>query len=91
MPGGWSRSITARNVAGLFFPVTGSLGLIPDELPREASAGLEKALMSILIDLRAQARENKDWATADMIRGRLAEIGVMLEDRLEGTTWQSNK
>jgi cysteinyl-tRNA synthetase len=64
------------------------LGLIPDELPQQAGAGLDEALMHILIDLRAQARKDKDWATADMIRDRLAEVGVALEDRPEGTTWQ---
>jgi cysteinyl-tRNA synthetase len=64
------------------------LGLIPDELPQQAGTGLDEALMHILIDLRAQARKDKDWATADMIRDRLAEVGVALEDRPEGTTWQ---
>jgi cysteinyl-tRNA synthetase len=68
------------------------LGVIPDELPQEAGgAGLDGELMSLLIDLRAQARQNRDWATADTIRDRLAEIGVSLEDRPEGTTWRLNK
>jgi cysteinyl-tRNA synthetase len=67
------------------------LGLIPDELPQEAGAGLEDALVGILIDLRASARGNRDWATADTIRDRLAEIGVTLEDRPEGTTWRLSK
>lgn len=69
----------------------GILGLIPDQLPQEAGAGLDDALMRILIDLRAQARKNKDWATADMIRNRLTEIGVAIEDRPEGTTWRAIK
>ena len=46
------------------------------------------ALMEILIELRATARENKDWGTADTIRDRLTEAGVVLEDRPEGTTWK---
>jgi cysteinyl-tRNA synthetase len=64
------------------------LGLIPDELPQESGAGLDAALMAILIDLRASARQNKDWATADVIRDRLEEAGVSLEDRPEGTSWR---
>ena len=44
------------------------LGVIPDELPQESGAGLEGALMGLLIDLRAKARQSRDWATADMIR-----------------------
>jgi cysteinyl-tRNA synthetase len=65
------------------------LGVIPDELPQEGGeTGLDAALMDILIDLRAAARANKDWATADTIRDRLIAAGVALEDRAEGTTWR---
>jgi cysteinyl-tRNA synthetase len=64
------------------------LGLVPDELPQAQESGLDGALMEILIDLRAKARENKDWATADTIRDRLSEAGIVLEDRPEGTTWK---
>jgi cysteinyl-tRNA synthetase len=67
------------------------LGLIPDELPQETDAGLDSALMSILVDLRADARNKRDWATSDTIRDRLSEIGVALEDRPEGTTWRLDK
>ena len=66
----------------------GILGVIPDELPQESDAGLEDELVQLLIDLREQARANRDWATADTVRDRLAEIGVALEDRPEGTTWR---
>jgi cysteinyl-tRNA synthetase len=65
------------------------LGVIPDKLPQEGrTSGLDGMLMEILIDLRAAARKNKDWATADTIRDRLAEAGVVLEDHPEGTTWK---
>jgi len=64
------------------------LGVIPDELPQAQESGLDGALMEILIELRATARKNKDWATADTIRDRLTESGVVLEDRPEGTTWK---
>jgi cysteinyl-tRNA synthetase len=65
------------------------LGVIPDELQQEAQeSGLDGTLMEILIDLRATARKNKDWATADTIRDRLTAAGVTLKDRPEGTTWE---
>jgi cysteinyl-tRNA synthetase len=63
------------------------LGLIPDAIAQEGRAGLERGLIELLILLRAEARARRDWATADMIRDRLAGLGVALEDRPEGTTW----
>jgi cysteinyl-tRNA synthetase len=44
-------------------------------------------MMQLLIQLRADARANKDFATADAVRDRLAAINVTLEDRLGGTEW----
>ena len=41
-----------------------------------------------LIDERNQAREGKDWSTADVIRRKLDELGIMLEDTPEGTIWK---
>ena len=80
---------TLEAVDGTYRELGGEvLGIIPDELPQEAGAGLDNELMNLLIDLRAQARKTRDWATADMIRDRLTEIGVALEDRPEGTTWR---
>ena len=43
--------------------------------------------MKLLIDLRADARKKKDFATADRIRNSLVEMGVTLEDRPGGTDW----
>jgi hypothetical protein len=40
-----------------------------------------------LLAVRARARETRDWATADLVRDRLAEAGVEVRDGAEGTTW----
>lgn len=40
-----------------------------------------------LLAERNQARQNKDWAGADRIRGRLQEIGVVIKDGPQGTVW----
>lgn len=40
------------------------------------------------INERQKARENKDWAAADNIRNSLAEKGVILEDKKDGTAWK---
>ena len=58
---------------------------------REEAAGNDSALvdglMETIINLRQSARENKDWATSDMIRDGLAGLGVSIKDAKEGTTW----
>ncbi len=44
--------------------------------------------MQRLIALRAEARKAKNFAVADTIRKRLAELGVTLEDRPGGPGWR---
>ncbi|MFZ3085876.1 MAG: hypothetical protein WA097_04415, partial [Candidatus Hydromicrobium sp.] len=42
-----------------------------------------------LITEREAARKNKDYKKADEIRNYLYSMGIMLEDRKEGTLWKS--
>lgn len=44
-------------------------------------------VMDLVIDLRQQARENKDWTTSDKIRDGLAAAGITIKDGKEGTSW----
>jgi cysteinyl-tRNA synthetase len=53
-----------------------------------ASDALLDGLMQLLIELRADARKAKNFAQADLIRKRLTELGVTLEDRSGGTGWR---
>lgn len=45
------------------------------------------ALVQTMIGQRAQARADKDWATADRIRDAIAAAGIVLEDTADGTHW----
>ncbi|MEJ6546979.1 MAG: cysteine--tRNA ligase [Flavobacteriaceae bacterium] len=45
------------------------------------------ALVEILIQLRKEARENKDFASSDNIRDQLLALGIQLEDGTDGTTF----
>ena len=44
-------------------------------------------LFKLVIELRASARADKRWADADVIRDRLAQLGVTLNDGPDGTSW----
>ena len=50
------------------------------------SGKLDQAV-ELLIELRNQARANKDFATSDAIRDKLADAGIQLKDSKEGTTY----
>lgn len=69
----------------LLTELTGVLGLV---LSEEKGGNLEvDGFVSLLIDIRKELRVNKMWALSDLIRDRLAELGVILEDSKEGTGW----
>lgn len=75
--------------------LTGVLGLFQKPTPKqgggdEADGELLDGTMQLLIDLRKEARERKDYATGDAIRDRLTELGVSLLDKKEGTSWERN-
>ena len=53
----------------------------------DANDELLGSVMQLVIDLRAEARQAKNFATADAIRDGLAPTGIKLEDRAGGTEW----
>ncbi|MGE0609255.1 MAG: DALR domain-containing protein, partial [Pirellulales bacterium] len=64
------------------------------EPAQASSAGNDELvgkLMQLLIEIRADARQSKNFATADKVRKSLAEFGVVLEDRPDGTGWSLQK
>ena len=53
-----------------------------------ADDALLDGLMQLIIQIRADARKNKNFAVADLIRNKLTELKVTLEDRTEQTLWR---
>lgn len=64
------------------------LGLM-NEAAKESSNKLN-GVIELLIKLRKEARENKDWALSDQIRDELVALGIQLKDGREGTTFSVN-
>ena len=47
--------------------------------------------VDLLLEMRAKAKADKDWATSDLIRNRLAEIGFDVKDTKDGFEWSLKK
>ena len=67
---------------GLFNELAGVLGLLYKKKETSLDAEIEE-----LIAQRTQARQNRDWATADRIRDELKARGVVLKDTPQGVQW----
>ena len=81
--------ISAEDVAAalaLFDDFEAVLGMIIP--PAQETAGLEEALLDLIIKIRGEARAKKDWATADAIRDGLKELGIAIEDTADGARWK---
>ena len=77
-----------RAISDLYGRLAGDvLGLMTESLEQDIAAGMTSDLLDLLVDTRAKLREEKQYALADRIRDRLAELGVVLRDTAEGTRW----
>jgi cysteinyl-tRNA synthetase len=61
------------------------LAFIPNLTNQEQVPKIE---IEELIKDREIARKNRDWQTADQIRNKLNEMGIVIEDTIEGTRWK---
>jgi cysteinyl-tRNA synthetase len=59
----------------------------------DAAANLRpyEEAVDLLLQIRAESKAKKDWATSDLIRNRLAEIGFAVKDTKDGFEWSLNK
>jgi cysteinyl-tRNA synthetase len=53
----------------------------------QTDTGKLAQVMELVLEIRLKARKNKDWATADLIRDRMKEIGIVIEDTPDGARW----
>ena len=69
----------------LLCELTAVLGLSIDQSTQGGKA--VDGFVELLIEVRKDLRMNKMWQLSDKIRDRLAELGVVLEDSKDGTSW----
>jgi cysteinyl-tRNA synthetase len=78
-----ARKLRAR--LALFGDLAARLGFTPLlDLPDQAAF---PAVLDLVLELRERARAARDFAAADMIRERLATVGIRVEDRVGGPRW----
>ncbi|MHA6609596.1 cysteine--tRNA ligase [Photobacterium damselae] len=68
--------------------VLGLLGQEPEAFLQSGANDDDVAEIEALIQQRLDARAAKDWAAADQARDKLTEMGIILEDGPQGTTWR---
>ncbi|HDL8285832.1 TPA: cysteine--tRNA ligase [Yersinia enterocolitica] len=89
-----TEDITAANaLAAELRKLAHVLGLLEQEPELFLQSGAqtdddEVAKIEALIKQRNDARSSKDWALADSARDQLNELGIVLEDGPQGTTWR---
>jgi cysteinyl-tRNA synthetase len=82
------RSVLSRAYKSLV-EVCSVLGIYAEEeVASDEHAALTEQLMSLILEVRQDARQRKDWETADKIRDQLEAFNVELQDSRTGTTWR---
>lgn len=79
--------LLSKTIHSFVFDVLGLVNI--NETASDISDKLSGAV-ELLINLRAEARANKDFATSDKIRDELLEIGIQLKDGRDGTSFSLN-
>jgi cysteinyl-tRNA synthetase len=53
----------------------------------DSSSDAYKGAVDLLLEIRKNAKENKDWATSDKIRNELTALGFNVKDTKDGYEW----
>ncbi|MCD6263836.1 cysteine--tRNA ligase [Candidatus Bathyarchaeota archaeon] len=79
-----------QKILRIFRELGGIFGILQRE-EREVDSETLKGLMDLIIEVRQIFRERREWQISDMIRERLRDLGILLEDTEEGTFWKRIK
>ncbi len=63
------------------------LGLTGQDTPNREK-GISNGLMELILQMRNEAKANRDFATADRIRDALSDLGITVKDRKDGADWE---
>ncbi|MBQ7489746.1 MAG: cysteine--tRNA ligase [Bacteroidales bacterium] len=77
-------SLLSRSFDAFFFDILG----MKQEADNANQSEMTDDLMDLIIELRKNAKAEKNWAIADAIRDKLKQIGIVINDTKEGVTWE---
>ena len=69
----------------------GTFGLFEKSADSLADNETFDQLIQLVVEIRDEARKNKDYKTSDKIRDKLNELNIVLEDSPKGTIWKMKK
>lgn len=77
------KNLLLETMESFVFDILG----LEDKQSSSADTAKLSGVVELLIQLRKEARENKDFETSDKIRDQLSDLGIQLKDGKEGTTY----
>lgn len=86
-----SETISATDLEALkilYHTFTFNILGLTTETTSESGQSLTGDLINMLLNIRLQAKANKDFATSDRIRDELAKLGVVVKDKKDGFEWE---
>ena len=88
-----TESITAEDLEilkKLYHDLVYEISGLKNEQTTSGSSDKLDKILTLLLNLRLEAKKNKDFATADKIRDELKKLGVLVKDTKDGFEWEIN-
>ncbi len=64
------------------------LGITKEDSSADANYEILNGVVDMVLNLRMQAKANKDYATSDLIRNELTKLGITVKDKKDGFDWE---
>ena len=77
-----------EDVLALFSELGTTLGLFQQKKTKDVGEKIVDDLVQLLLDLRDELRQKKDYGLSDEIRDRMKQLGLVIEDTTEGHKWK---
>ena len=77
-------------LSDLLNDVSGNVLGLKDDKADSANTDILAGVVEMVLEMRRDAKMNRDFATSDLIRQKLTDLGIQIKDTKEGTDWNLN-